>query len=206
MPAPLLHDESHARGRLDERKGKQADNKLANAMRSLPRFVKERWPLKFRKDAELAFYSLLRGSSHVCPACGYDAGPQGKDGRVYACGCDRPNVQALRLYAELVGAVGPQNQLIVTLSQRFGVKSEQELEHIVKRGKSLAELDDAPTETHWQEAMTLLSLCLKEQPSLIPTTRKWLDGLSTATVTESPESAEAAPGTPAGPDLDPEDA
>lgn len=113
---------------------------------------------------------------------------------------------AVRNVLEMAKLVGAETQVAVFLSQRFGVKSEQELEHIVQRGKSLAELDDAPTETHWQEAMTLLSLCLKEQPSLIPSTRQWLDGLNTATVTESPESAEAAPGTPVGPDLDPEDA
>ena len=113
---------------------------------------------------------------------------------------------AIRLVAEMLKLVGPSVQAVVLIAQRFGVENEQELERMVKRGKSLAELDDASVEVHWQEAMTLIELCLKEQPSLLQATVARLQGLSTATLVEPHQTLEDAPGSTNGTHLDPEDA
>lgn len=105
--------------------------------------VKERWVQKYQGDAETAFVALLRGSTHICPACGHDNTPtRSHDGRVYACNCDRPNIQAVRLYCELADAVGPSNNLIVNLHQQLGVKSERELLHYLEIGKSADVMDE----------------------------------------------------------------
>jgi hypothetical protein len=206
MPATTFRDDTRA-GRLREaRLKRRASNKIATALDTLPVSIKREWTHELQGDAKGAFQRLLVGASHVCPACGFDAGPRTNKGVVYACGCERPNVNALRLYCELTGDVGPANQFIVSLNAQLGVRNEQELAMFVRRGKSLAELDDASVEVHWQEAMTLIELCLKEKPELYLATQKWLAGLSTATLVEPHQSAQDALGATNGTHLDPEDA
>ena len=117
------------------------DNKIAHALRHAPAEVKRRWVEQFDEDATEAMAVLLKGSSHVCPMCKYDAGPRkGPEGRVYACGCDKPNVQAVRLYCELAGAVGPMQAFILNLSQNYGVANEGELKELVDSGRRMRQL------------------------------------------------------------------
>ena len=147
-------------------KPKQA-NKVAHALRHAPAEIKRRWVEEFSEDASVAMGRLLRGASHVCPECGYDGRRIDKNGHHYACGCEEPNVQAVRLYCELAGAVGAQNTFILQLNQTLGIRDEAELRSLVESGRRLQTLTADATsslESFRDEALGVLLDCLSVRP------------------------------------------
>lgn len=82
---------------------------------------------------------------------------------------------AIRLVAEVLKLVGPSTQVALLIYQKFGASSEYELEAFVRRGKSIAQFEEAPVETHWREAMGLLKMCLAERPDLRAETLRELE-------------------------------
>lgn len=163
-------------------------NIVAHALRHAPAAVKKRWVEEFDQDATEAMRTLLQGASHVCPMCKYDAGPK------YACSCERPNVQAVRLYCELAEAVGPAQSIIVSLNATLGVKDQDELRNLVESGKRMAQLRDSlesDPAAFLEEGLALVESVLRMQPDKTPEVMKRLKKLSAATVETNGNGAHA---------------
>jgi len=124
-------------------------NRLVAAINGyLPAAIKRQWVEEFHEDASVAFKALLTGSAHVCDECH----------------CERPNVHAVRLYAELAGMVGQANQFIFSL----GFKSEGELLALAEQGRRLEamKLDASSSlEAAVESAVSLLLLAFREDPT-----------------------------------------
>lgn len=138
-----------------ERAAKSADNRIVtNAMSRLPKGVKQRWVRKYRGDAETAFRMLLTGEANACAHCG---------------GL-RPNVQAVRLYAEMADAVGPAISVNATFIDRLGVRDEGELRGLVESGRRLQSLEDSgiSLEAQRDDAVEVLRLILRDRPEWLP--------------------------------------
>lgn len=161
----------HLPDRTRAREVARRQNKLVHAMaRYLPADVKREWAVKFRGDAETAFASLLRGATHVCPACGFDASPRTESGKIYACGCDRPNHQAVHLFCELNDMVGPASVVQVNFLRAVGAETESELMNLVADGRRLQQMSESELslETCRDEALQLISDVLKRRPEWRP--------------------------------------
>jgi hypothetical protein len=142
---------------------KRLSNSMANLMRYAPEALKQQWGTQFEEMATQAFENLLQGASHVCKMCKFDNGPK------FACSCDRPNFQALLLYAQIRGIAGPESTIIVNLNQRLGVKDEDELERLLTAGRKLQRLTDDATvglEECLDDALEIVKLALRHKPEM----------------------------------------
>lgn len=140
MPSPVI-----SRAQKAER---SQLNKLAHTLAEYaPRQVKQEWVAKFHDQASDAFGKLLTGSAHACPECG----------------CNRPNVQAVRLYCELAGAVGAQNQFFLSL----GFPSEADLMQRLESGARFEELRaEASPQALLEASLEVVQMVLGKHPDV----------------------------------------
>lgn len=86
-------------------------------------------------------------------------------------------VLAVLKAAKLIGA---ETQVAVFLTERFGVRNEQELEQIVATGKRMASLAETPPAVMLHDALEVVKLCVRQEPHLAAEARRALEGLSSA--------------------------
>lgn len=144
-------------------------NALRVPLQHLPEKVQHRWVEEFKEDAATAFKALLTGSAHVCEKCG----------------CSRPNFNAVRLFCELEGSVGPASVMVLQLvQQQLGAQSIDEAAKLVGMGRESMRLMEAgiSDEEAIEESIQLLVRLLPRHPKKRDEALKRLGAVSSAEV------------------------
>ena len=130
------------------------ENQIAYAIKpalmGLPDDVLQRWLVEFEGDVKTAWRRLITGEAHVCDKCH----------------CERPVHQAIALYFQLAGKIGPTSTLIFNLIGQMGARDEGELRSLVDQGRQMRQLaeegvDDA---TAIEDSVEILAALLRRHP------------------------------------------
>ena len=106
---------------------------------------------------------------------------------------------AVRMYPELLKMIGPEKQITVVLHERFGVKSEEELERLVSR---VREADQMTDDQRFERTCEWLRGYLVRNPERLEYARDYVLGqhmrVDDAQVVEESVRGEAVPGADGG--------